>query len=238
MYNEFKENITRTNEGRFQVKLPWSPNHPKLKFNEQPARRRLQNTMRKLSNDPETKLAYEQIIEQQLNEGIIEYAPKTSKEERVFYMPHKPVVRKQATTTKVRMVHDASSKLEDVSLTQCLYIGPNLQPLLFDILARMRIHPIWIIGDVKQAFLQISIAPQDRDALRFLYISPESGKELHLRFTRLPFCRGPSPFGMGAVFRRLWDENENEFPETVEKMRLDTCVDDVNQGGHKKIRAL
>ena len=208
MYDEFKENITRTNEGRFQVKLPWSPNHPKLKFNEQPARRRLQNTMRKLSNDPETKLAYDQIIEQQLNEGIIEYAPKTSKEERVFYMPHKPVIRKQATTTKVRFVHDASSKPEDVSLTQCLYI------------------------------LQISIAPQDRDALRFLYISPESGKELRLRFTRLPFCRGPSPFGMGAVFRRLWDENENEFPETVEKMRLDTYVDDVNQGGHKKISAL
>ena len=185
--------------------------------------------MRKLFKDPETKLAYDQINEQQLNEGIIEYAPKTSKEERV-------VVQKQATTTKVRMVHDASSKpsSEDVSLNQCVCIGPNLQPLLSDILARMRTHPIWITGDVKQAFLQISIAPQDRDALRFLYISPELGKELHLRFTRLPFGRGPSPFDIGAVFRRLWDENDNEFPETVEKMRRDTYVDDVNQGGHNK----
>ena len=108
----------RTKEGRFQVKLPWIPNHPELKSNE-PARRRLQNTMRKLSKDPETNLAYDQIIDQQLNDGIIEYAPRTSKEERVFYMPHKPVVWKQATTTKVRMVHDASSKpsSEDVSLT-------------------------------------------------------------------------------------------------------------------------
>ena len=134
-------------------------------------------------------------------------------------MPHKPVVRKQATTTKVRTVHDASSKpsSEDVSLNQCLYIGPILQPLLFDILARLRIHPIWITGDVKQAFLQISIAPQDRDALRFLYISPESGKELHLRFTWLPFGGGPSPFGMRAVFRRLWDENETNFQRLLKK---------------------
>ena len=100
-------------------------------------------------------------------------------------MPHKLVIRKQATASKVHMVHDASSKSssEDVSLNQCLYIGPKLQLLLFDILARMRIHPIWITGDVKQDFLQISIAPQGRDTLRFLYISPESGKELHLRFT-------------------------------------------------------
>ena len=76
-----KENITRSKEGRFQVKLSWIPNHPELKSNEQPSRRRLQNTMRKLSKDPETKLAYDQIIEQQLNEGIIEYAPKTSEGE-------------------------------------------------------------------------------------------------------------------------------------------------------------
>ena len=59
VYDEFKENITRTKEGRFQVKLPWIPNHPELKSNEQPARRRFQNTMRKLSKDPETKLAYD-----------------------------------------------------------------------------------------------------------------------------------------------------------------------------------
>ena len=78
VYDEFKENITRTKEGRFQVKLPWIPNHPKLTSNEQPARRRLQNTLRKLSKNPEIKLVYDQIIEQQLNEGIIEYAPKTS----------------------------------------------------------------------------------------------------------------------------------------------------------------
>ena len=81
----------------------------------------------------------------------------------------------------------------------------------------MRIHPIWITGDVKQAFLQISMAPQDRNALRFLYISPELGKELHLRFTWLLFGGGPSPFGMGVVFRRLWDENEMNFQRLLQK---------------------
>ena len=88
-------------------------------------------------------------------------------------MPHKPVVRKHATTTRVRMVHDASAKPSsgDVSLNECLYIWPNLQPLLYDILLRMRINPIWLTGDVKQAFLQVSVSTQDRDALRFLYFS-------------------------------------------------------------------
>ena len=35
---------------------------------------------------------------------------------------------------------------------------------------------------------------------------------------------------MGAVFRKLW--GENEFPGTVKKLKQDTYVDDVSQGGH------
>ena len=37
---------------------------------------------------------------------------------------------------------------------------------------------------------------------------------------------------MGAVFRKLWGGNENEFPQTVRKLKQDTYVDDVNQGDH------
>ena len=96
----------------------------------------------------------------------------------------------------------------------------------------MRVNPIWLTGDVKQAFLQVSVSTQDRDALRFLYSLPEAKQELHLRFTRLLFGGGPSHFGMGAVFQKLWGENENEFPETVRKLKQVTYVDDVNQGDH------
>ena len=40
--------------------------------------------MRKLSNDPETKQAYDKIFEQQLEEGIIELVPKTLMEVEYF----------------------------------------------------------------------------------------------------------------------------------------------------------
>ena len=137
--------------------------------------------MRKLSKDPATKQAYDKIIEQQLEEGIIELAPPNPDGSRVFYMPHKPVVRKHATAIRVIMVHDASAKpsSEDVSLNECLYIGPTLQPLSYDTLLRMRINPIWVTGDVKQAFLQVSVSTQDRDAFRFLYVFPSAPSEIY-----------------------------------------------------------
>ena len=84
VYDEFKENIVRNQNGRFEVKLPWVPNHPEQKTNEGPSRKRLHNVMRKLSNDPETKQAYDEIIEQQLEEGIIELVPQNPDQVEYF----------------------------------------------------------------------------------------------------------------------------------------------------------
>ena len=39
------------------------------------------------------------IVVDQVTAGIIEKVPDTPTGERVFYMPHKPVVKQEATTT-------------------------------------------------------------------------------------------------------------------------------------------
>ena len=44
------------------------------------------------------------------------------------------------------------------SLNDTLYKGPCLTPLLFDALLRFRLNPIGIIADIKQAYVQISVA--------------------------------------------------------------------------------
>ena len=87
-------------------------------------------------------------------------------------MPHKPVVKQDAITTKNRMVFDASAKPQPISssVNECMYPGPPLQPLLWDILVRARMSPYLLIGDIEKAFLQIGLSEEDRDAFRFLFI--------------------------------------------------------------------
>ena len=46
-----------------------------------------------------------------LEQGIVKKAPKQPTGPSVFYMPHKPVVREEATTAKVRMVFEAEDSL-------------------------------------------------------------------------------------------------------------------------------
>ena len=50
------------------------------------------------------KEEYEKTVATQDESGIIERVPKRLTGDRVFYIPHKPVIREDAATRKVRMV--------------------------------------------------------------------------------------------------------------------------------------
>ena len=78
--------------------------------NEQLSRRRLIRVEKKLSQNPKLREEYGKIMREQLEEGIVEVAPKMPTGDRTFYVPHKPVVRESVSTTKMRLVFDAGAK--------------------------------------------------------------------------------------------------------------------------------
>ena len=83
------------------------------------------------------------------------------------------------------------------SLNDKLKRGPCLLPYLFDILLRFWTGKIGLVGDIKQAFLQVEIAEEQRDRIRFLWfndINETPRKITSLRFTRVVFSLTSSPF--------------------------------------------
>lgn len=79
---------------------------------------------------------YHQKIHDQLKEGIIEHALPANEATNAFhYLPHHPVVRRDKTTSKVRIVYDTSAKSPNLSsLNKCLQRGPPFEQLMFDII--------------------------------------------------------------------------------------------------------
>jgi len=221
---EFLENIQRK-DGRYQIRIPWIEGRYPMNDNQVQSSARLNSLFRRMTTM--VRKEYDKIIEEQLEMGIIEKVPEEVSGKRVFYMPHKPVVREGATSTKVRMVFDASSKpsREAYSINECMNPGPTLQPLLWDIMIRSRMSPVCVVGDVTKAFLQIEVHPDDRDAFRLLYRT-ESGDELHLRFCRLPFGGESSPFVLGGVFQHHLQTVDGS--DAVKKqLKENTYVDNV-----------
>ena len=58
----------------------------------------------------------------------------------VAYLTYRAVVREDKSTTKVRVVYDASPKNKGPSLNEYLYKGQCLNSLFCNILLRFRVH--------------------------------------------------------------------------------------------------
>ena len=207
VYTEFSETIVRDSNGRYQVNVPWIPGAELAKTNEAQSKKRLCLVTRKQNQDPGLKSEYRNIIFGRLEKGIVEKLPEEPTGSCVFYMPHKPVVKSSTTTTKIRMVFNASAKPNPLvrSINECMYKGPPLQPLLWDILIRARMSPYLLIGDIQQAFLQVGLKPEDRDAFRFVFELID-GTEEQFTFTRTPFGAEASPFLLEATLQHHYDK--------------------------------
>ena len=158
----------------------------------------------------------------------MEIADKPSIGGREFYIPHKPVVRETAESTKLRIVYDTSAKAFDgaPSLNDCLYAGPPLQNKLWGVLLRGRFNPVAITGDLQKAFLQVQVRECDRDAMRFHWRRDEHSPLETLRFTRALFGLTPSPFLLRGVIEAHLSNWEEREPEVVAKIRRELYVDD------------
>ena len=116
--------------------------------------KRLNNLTRKM-NQTELIKPDGETIQRHKQEGIIKDASNLPSGTE-FYIPHKPVIREAAESTKLRIVYDASAwaHSEEPSLNDCLNAGPPLQNLLWDVLVRFRFHPVALTGDLKKVFLK------------------------------------------------------------------------------------
>ena len=116
-------------------------------------------------------LEYDAVTREQIKNGVVEEAsePETGEVGRVHYLPHHAVIRRDKETTKLRIVYDASCKSNGTSLNDCLYTGPVLSQRIMDVILRFRTHRKAFAGDIEKAFLNVSVAEENRDVLRFLW---------------------------------------------------------------------
>jgi hypothetical protein len=92
---EFKEQLTWREDGKYETALPWKASHPKLPTNLNVARPRFQSLLKRQDKQPALLETYHQIIEDQVEQGIVEIAPIEPNEKHEHYIPHKPVVRER-----------------------------------------------------------------------------------------------------------------------------------------------
>ena len=109
---------------------------------------------------------------------------------RTHYIPLHAVIREDKQSTKMQTVYDASAKSQGPSLNNCLYADPTFEQNTLDILLRFRLFRVAVTADIEKAFLMVSVAEEDRDCLRFLWIDDVSSplpRVITLRFAQVVF---------------------------------------------------
>ena len=237
----------KLNGGRYEVKLPWKEDCLPSSDHYQLCENRLRSLHHKLRKDPALLTEYDNIIQEQLNTGIIEEVSNgdfnNEKAAQIHYLPHHAVVRKDRETTKVRIVYDGSAKTskDDNSLNDCLETGPNCIPHVFDMLANFRRNTVGLTADVEKAFLMVGIQADHRNFLRFLWFENprlEKPKIVHYKFTRLVFGLRPSPAILGETIRHHLELHKQSDPEIAELLANSLYVDDLLTGESGDDKAL
>ncbi|XP_065679024.1 uncharacterized protein LOC124814956 [Hydra vulgaris] len=171
--------------------------------------------------------------------SIIERVIDKNKFEIVHYLPYQPVLRNNKVTSNVRIVFNASSSVDGPSLNDCLYPGPSLTTSLYGILLRFRAQKIAFVADIEETFLQITLSPEDRDCVRFLWFENINSlnkdniftqKIIPYRICRVLFGVTSSSFLFFATLITHAEKYLSDDPIFVIKLMNSLHVDDLNSG--------
>ena len=219
---------TKGNDGRFIMRLPLKADHLPLGSSRHIAISRLQSLERKFFKDEEYAVAYKATIKDYFDAGHLR--PVTDNNvDSICYLPHHGVIKQSSTSTKLRVVFDASAKTSSGhSLNSILGNGPRLQEDLFSILTRFRTYPVAITADIEKMYRQIWLHPEDRDLQRIVWRENPADPLQDLQLTTVTFGEKSAPYMAIKALQFIADSCDDA---TVSKtLREDFYVDDLLSG--------
>ncbi|XP_036347637.1 uncharacterized protein LOC118757014, partial [Rhagoletis pomonella] len=148
----------KTNQ--FIVRLPFKEDPSNLGQSYDAAFKRLVSLEYKFSRNPALANTYREFINEYINKGHMTLL--NNPEEARNLIPHHCVTKADSSTTKLRVVFDASCRTSNgKSLNDILLVGPTLQDDIFAILLRFRAYKYVLMADIAKMYRQVQMNSAD-----------------------------------------------------------------------------
>lgn len=230
----FKLKLSRDAEGRYIVPTMWKPNAPELGDSYHRALKCYLSLEKRLERDAKHKEMSDTFMQEYLDLGHMVEIPNDQQQNTsgdVYYIPYLSVIRKNAVTTKLRNVFNASTASSNgISLNQQIFAGPKLQTHIFDLIVRTRQFPIIYSADVTKMFRQILVREEDRDKQRIIWRKNTTDPLKEYRLQTVTYGKIDSPYLSIKTFHQIADDHA---PDNDTKMIIKNgfYVDDLLHGG-------
>ena len=237
----FEQTHSRNDSGRFVVPLPKGPHAKPLGESRSQAVRRFLSLERTLHSKKQFK-EFSTVMEEYIEMKHAEAVPTVDLQKpsnSTFYLPMHAVRKEHSTTTKLRVVFDASAKSSSgVSLNDTLLVGPTVHPPLIDVLLHFRTHRIALTTDVSKMYRAVELAPTDKDLHRFVWRSNPKSAMLDYRMTRVTFGVSASSFAANMSVKQNAHDFEVEYPQAAQAVKTSFYVDDGLTGADSVSQAI
>lgn len=229
----FQETHSRNKDGRYVVMLPFRDNVGELGESRKQAMRRFVALESRLERQPELKQAYAEFINEYLALGHcrVVTSAECEKNEFAHYLPHHCVIKPDSSTTKLRVVFDASAKSStDLSLNDVMEIGPTVQDSLFNVILRFRLHRYVFTADIPKMYRQVMVHESHRKYQRILWRENKDQTVKELELNTVTYGTAAAPFLATRSIVQLAKDEQEDFPAASEAVVKCFYVDDVMTG--------
>ncbi|XP_055634052.1 uncharacterized protein LOC129774355 [Toxorhynchites rutilus septentrionalis] len=229
----YKTTTIRDPSGRYVVRLPRTEKPEVILGDSRSvAERRLFSLERRLQRDPVTRKAYHRFMDEYVQLGHMEQI-KGPVNDTIphFYLPHHSVFKETSTTTKTRVVFDASCKsASGYSLNDTLMVGPVVQRDLLSIVMKFRIHHVVIVADIEKMYRQVLVHPDDQSFQRILWRSSPDHPISTYQLKTVTYGTSSAPYLATKTLQQLANDYGGSDFHAVRSLREDFYIDDLLTG--------
>ncbi|XP_058449457.1 uncharacterized protein LOC131429397 [Malaya genurostris] len=222
----------RTPEGRYVVMIPFSDNLCELGESRKQALRRFHSLEIRLVRFPETKKMYVDFINEYLTLGhCCVVSDAEHKSESAYYLLHHCVMKPGSSSTKLRVVFDASAKsTTEISLNDVMMVGPTVQDPLFDIFLRFRMYRFAFTADISKMYRQVPVNPAQRHYQRILWRENTNEPIKELELNTVTYGMAAAPYLATRAIVQLANDERDNYPAASDVVLRSFYIDDLLAG--------
>ncbi|XP_063839096.1 uncharacterized protein LOC135088143 [Ostrinia nubilalis] len=231
----YQSTTQRREDGRYEVCLPLKPNYQeKLGHSRSKAIAQFYRLEQKLSKDKNIDQEYKLFINEYISLGHM--IPADDNIPRLTcHLPHHCVIREQSTTTKLRVVFNASNKTSSgLSLNDVMCRGPNLQQDIQNLIIKWRQHRFAFTADLEKMFRQIWLSEKDQDLQRIMWRDHPTDQLREYKLSTVTYGTKAAPFLAMMTLKQLAQDERPNFQNSSAPSVLEESfyMDDLIHGSH------
>ncbi|KAH9640131.1 hypothetical protein HF086_002791 [Spodoptera exigua] len=228
----YQQTTRRLDTGRYEVGIPMKPEYEnQLGSSKSKAIAQFKQLERKMCNNLLFSESYKSFMSEYQQLGHMCKADNVDESKPAFYLPHHGVIKLDSTTTKLRVVFNASSKSSSSkSLNDLMCCGPNLQKDLMTLILNWRTYKYVMTADIEKMFRQLFIRQSDHHLQSIVW--RQSPQELlgEYRLTTVTYGTKAAPYLAMRTLKQLSIDDADRYPLAASTLRQSFYMDDLLGG--------